>query len=260
MIDWINDSEIKEVYENRRSGTFAGLKFAPGPVYYDGNNFQIADNWKFNSYNSIYGKVENSTFFYITNIPQTGTGKYKMKLTVGDYRPPTKNEYETILYASRPGSIVNGVSSCNYALITINDVTNYSVGSSIYGLLLFPDNKIINGKTLLSVNDNTNTEGFTENDLNKYLNQGCVFLPQSGYCTYNSNTKKINWYGSTFYLTSECTGSYYSIPSKPASMYALRLYNNSIYVSSAATGNNAYLTVYYTMYLVTGTLELYPDE
>ena len=178
--------------------TFAGLNIAPGPLYYDGNTYQIADNWHPDSYGSTYGKNSGSYYFSIPNLSEYFSSRgsstrydidnagskvtYKGK---NDWRMGTYQEWYNIFY-SRNGSTVNGTSSARYAIIKLASGT-ISGDSNIYGgLLLFPDDVIISGKSLSGINGTTINSGVTASELQNYLDQGCRFLKTMGYyVTYN---------------------------------------------------------------------------
>ena len=180
-------------------GTFAGLYISPGPLYYDGTSYEMANHWNVSSFDSVLGKVSGSTFF---NFAEMGALFEKDGFTWEDaaidnyldpfsgWRLATVNEWEAVTsdahsFTHRDGSTVNGVSGARYAYLELEGVT-HSGNSTPSGVLLFPDGKTITGKVLDGINDNTKTTGVTETELNAYLARGCVFLPMSGYGYYDS--------------------------------------------------------------------------
>ena len=150
---------------------FGGFEISPGPLYYDGTSFGIKDHWNYDSFGSVYGKVENSSYFTFSQCASE---------QVDGWRVPTAEEWTKIVSGSRSGSTVNNTAASKYALVQIVGVT-HAGESTINGLLLFPDGKIITGKSLLGINNTTQTIGMNESELNNYLRQGCVFFPASGW-------------------------------------------------------------------------------
>ena len=95
------------------------------------------------------------------------------------WRLPTQAEWAAFVGATRTGSTVNGNTGKHYALIKLTGVS-HAGSSTPNGLLIFPDGKSITGKILSGMDNNTQTTGVTESELNTYLAQGCAFLPASG--------------------------------------------------------------------------------
>lgn len=159
--------------------TFGGLQIAPGPLMYENGAYVIKDSWDYCSFNdNIYGQNEGSTYLNYYQCP-----------TINGWRLFTNAEIHTILDGtspgtSRPGATVNGVTGSKYSYIKLNYTTNSGL-SQPFGLLLFPDNEIINGKSLNGINNTSVTEGFSETDINIYIEQGCAFLLGAG--MYNSS-------------------------------------------------------------------------
>lgn len=183
--------------------TFGGLMIAPAPLYYSSvNGFEIKDDdWNHDSFQSIYGMVNGSYYFNFVELGSyfdadggsfgTASGNIDNtnKISYGEYddwRLPTEAEWCTITTGaspgtSRAGSTVNGNAGAKYALIQLTGVT-HAGNSSPVGLLIFPDGKTFTGMELAGINNTTCTAGVTGTELNYYLNNGCVFLPASGYC------------------------------------------------------------------------------
>lgn len=175
--------------------TFGGLDIAPGPLYYNGSSYAMYSDWNHSSYYSAYGKNAGSTYFNFIQMGElfeksgfsSSDGSIENTLNPLDgWRLPTRAEWCTLTTGaspgtSRAGSTVNGNSGAKYALIQLTGVAHASSPTPI-GLLLFPDGKTITGKTLSGINNTTQTTGVTASELNAYLEQGCVFLPEGGYC------------------------------------------------------------------------------
>ena len=211
------------VFYNKKY-SFAGLEISPGPLYYNGTNYEIKDHWNYDSYGEVYGKNAGSYYF---NFPEMGELFNKSGFSEEDgdienllnplngWRLPTQGDFDLLTTNNnntRTGSTVNGTSGARYALIQLTGVS-HAGSSTPNGLLLFPDDETISGKTLSGINNYTQTTGVTEEELNEYLNQGCVFLPASGILNlrtdwfdggfatiYMSSTKDDNQYGLCLYL------------------------------------------------------------
>lgn len=177
--------------------SFGGIMIAPAPLYYNGSTFVIKDNdWNHESWQSVSGKTSGSYYFDFKDIGPffSSTGSWTStsnsnidnlgnKVSYGDYndwRVPTPAEWQTIIGTSRAGSTVNGNTSKHYSFIRLTGVT-HAGNSSPYGVLLFPDNETITGVTLNGFDNTTITSNITNDQLNDYLNQGCAFLPASGW-------------------------------------------------------------------------------
>lgn len=181
--------------------SFAGLNIAPANLYYNGSTFEIKDSdWNHDSFNSVYGKNEGSYYFTALEVGQffdsrgsdysTSSGNIDNNgnnisfAGYDDWRIPTKAELITLTTGSigvnalRPGSSVNGTNGAKYALIQLTGVT-HAGNSTPSGLLIFPDDLTITGKTLDGINNNSPTFDVTASELQEYLDQGCAFLPMS---------------------------------------------------------------------------------
>ena len=181
--------------------TFGGLQIASAPLYYNGTTFEIKDDdWNHDSYNSVYGKNSGSYYFNFVELGSyfdadggsfsTSSGSIDNTNKISydghdDWRLPTWAEWCTLTTGaspgtSRTGSTVNGNAGSKYAIIRLTGVT-HAGNSTPYGLLLFPDGATISGKTLSGINNTTATSGVTLAELQTYLDQGCAFLPASGF-------------------------------------------------------------------------------
>ena len=175
---------------------FAGLKIAPGPLYYNGTSYEIKDNWNYASYNSQKGMVSGSTFFSFVEMGQlfdadgdsftAESGAIDNANTLAGWRMPTVEEWQKILTTDssvRTGSTVNGNSNKHWAFVQLTGVTHAS-NTSPKGLLIFPDDGDFPSPAYLELSgldNSTITTGVTLDQLNAYLDAGCVFLPRSGY-------------------------------------------------------------------------------
>ena len=200
--------------------TFAGLQIAPGPLYYNGTSYAIYDGWNHDSYNSVYGKATNSTYFSFNEMGQLFDDPsfnisidYDIQNTLDPldgWRIPTKTEWASILGTTRTGSEVNGNAGKHYALVKLTGVT-HAESSTPDGLLIFPDGKTITGKTLTVMDNygwsvvNNQTTDVTISELNAYLDQGCVFLPASGRYYDSDFGGNGNWNDNE-----NCGGNYWS--------------------------------------------------
>ena len=195
--------------------SFGGLQISAGPLKYTGSSWVITDSWDVTSFNSVYSLNTNSTFFSFLEMGQlfekagftTSDGNIENLLDPLDgWRLPTIAEWSYLIDGARTGSTVNGNSGGRYALIELTGIT-YQGNATPRGLLLFPDDMSVSGKTLSGINNNTITSGVTNLELQNYLDQGCVYLPAPGY--YNT----LDWmYGGYqgFYWSSTEQPSYHA--------------------------------------------------
>ena len=221
---WDVQNKVAEFIEPAPA-TFGGLMIAPAPLYYNGTTFEIKDDdWNHDSYNSVYGKNAGSYYFNFIELGQYfdadgasfSTSSRSIDNTnkisyngYNDWRVPTRPEWLTITTGaspgtSRTGSTVNGTSGVKYAFLQLTGVT-HAGNSTPCGLLLFPDDRVISGKTLKYTNNNGFTSSVTGSELQNYLDQGCVFLPFSGINTdawYYPGTYGYYW-SATYSITSD---------------------------------------------------------
>jgi hypothetical protein len=197
--DWgvnpVDKGTLEAVHDPEPSAaSFGGLLIASGNLYYNGSSWSIDDKWNsHNTYGSSAGVNSGveSTYF---NFLQMGALFEKAGFTYSDgnidnlldpfdgWRLPTPAEWKifvTTSTATRTGSTVNGSLNKHYALIQLTGVT-YAGSTTPIGVLLFPDDQTISGKTLSGMDNNTLTTGVTESELQFYLGQGCAFLPGTG--------------------------------------------------------------------------------
>lgn len=188
--DGTNPSSAKtlqdELYYTPTS--FGGLLIASGPLAYNNGAYMIEDDWNHDSYGSVHGKNNGSNYF---NFIEMGQLFEKADFSINDgsienlldplngWRLPTQAEWASIVGTTRAGSTVNGSAGKHYALVQLTGVT-HAGSSTPTGLLIFPDNKTITGKALSGMDNTAKTTGVTAAEINAYLEQGCVFIPQSG--------------------------------------------------------------------------------
>ena len=160
--------DLLQVYPNNSYGSKSGN--VTGSTYFDfislGKKFDSSGE-SFNTYND-----------YIDN-----KGTLVSYLKCDDWRIPTESECESIIGLEqypRIGSTVNGNAGSRYALIQL---VNYTIcgTSTPNGLLIFPDDKTISGKSLSGINNSVQTTGVTIDELREYIDQKCEFLPALGY-------------------------------------------------------------------------------
>ena len=186
--DELQSDIVRENCNTFKSYKFAGMKMAPGPLYYGSNGYEIKDGWNYDSYNSVYGKTVGSTHFNFIELGQlfessvfsASDGDIEKVLDPLDgWRVPTNAEWASILGTTRSGSTVNESSNKHYAMIQLTGVT-HAGSSTPSGLLIFPDGETITGVALFNMDNTSTNTGITESDLDNYLSQGCIFLPGSG--------------------------------------------------------------------------------
>ena len=199
--------------------TFGGLEISSGPLYYNGTSYELKDNWNYISHitaheagacfhsinddNGIFGLFDStdlgefgeydSAYDYF----DAGNSIQNDKKPFGEWRLPSRAEYDVIIGTTRQGSTVNGVSGVHYALVEVTDVGN------IIGLLVFPDGKTITGVSFTGKMDNSGSgsTSLTNSQLENYLSQGCAFFPCSG--SYDDGG--CEWWSEVgFYHTSDC--------------------------------------------------------
>ncbi len=212
----------------KKTKTFAGLQIASAPLSFNGKNFVIKDKgWNHDSYGKVCGKVKGSYYF---NWEQCHDIKGISHAGHDDWRMPTKDEWWAILFGPRAGSTVNGNSGVKFAKIRLTGVT-HAGNSTPVGLLLFPDGLTITGRALDNYTKSTSTvtARVTGSELEAYLNQGCVFLPASGYYYDGSSWDFAGTYG--LYWSS----------SQYDSDFGYYLYFTSSYVYPSSDNNKASL-------------------
>ena len=223
-------------------GTFGGLHIAPAPLYFDGYNFMIKDDdWNHESYGVAHGFVEGSYYFSWYQLGQffdsEGSDIYALSRDIDnahpisyggydDWKIASIGELETIIATStdvRPGSNVNGVSGMHWALVRLTGI-DCGVTSTPYGLLIFPDSRIITGRPLDGMDtEAVVTSGVTNEEIDEYLSQGCAFFPCFG--MYNANSG----------VFSSTSGNHVSATLKTSSsVYSLFIANQRCRTSSAA--------------------------
>lgn len=214
VTDWVvAGTNDMGTLEGERYYSFGGFEIAPGPMYYNGSTVEIKDNWNYDSYGSVYSLNAGSTYFTFEDlksifgtVTEYGQPGYDQVVNINDpldgWRLPTQSELSSIYGTSRAGSSVNGSVGKHYALIQLSGVTHCG-SSTPNGVLLFPDGETIIGKTLSGMDNSTQTTGVTLSELNAYLEQGCAFLPCSGWCSNSAGGQFGSGGVYTFYMSSE---------------------------------------------------------
>ena len=224
---------------------FSGLEIASGPLYYGSNGYEIKDSWNYSSYGTTYGKTSGSYYFSFLEMgalfEKTGftttDGSIDNSLDPLDgWRLPTYSEWISILGTTRAGSTVNNSSSKHFALIQLS-------GGTTTGLLVFPDSEIITGTTLANMDNSTLNTGITSEQLGVYLDQGCMFLPSSGYYDGTWHTGDVYLSSTEYSTTNAYTSSGNS--SKSSVYYPVWLIKNSIYgIETPFEASNKSLTTW----------------
>ena len=210
-------------------GNFGGYNFT-NPLVYENGDFRVQRTWnEVNSYGSKKGAIKGSTYFNFIEIGQRfdsrGSSFSKSSGNINNANPmlfdgyndwhvPTQNALKTLIGAgsygiARNGSTVNGNAKKHYSRIKTN--ITYAGQSNMGGYLFFPDDEVITGKALSAFDSTTQAaSGVTGDELNEYLNQGCLFLPFSGYC-YNDDWSSIDSYGCYWSATQRDSSWAYSL-------------------------------------------------
>ena len=183
---------LKPKYDGK---TFGGLMLAPGPLIYENGEFAISTSWDASSYSISHGKVEGSTYFTFLELGErfdsrgesfvisSGDIDNNNKMSFGgynDWRIMALNELGSIMSTStgdRLGSTVNGNNNKHFSAIVVS--TPYARQSYARGLLFYPDGEVITGVTLRYY-DRVTTTTISLDNLNDYLEQGCIFMPYCG--------------------------------------------------------------------------------
>ena len=189
-------------------GDFGGYMFTPGPLVYENGQFRVQETWnEVNSYGSIYGTNEGSTYFGFINIGQRfdsrGSSFSESSGSINNANPlsfdgyddwtiPTQDVFRTLIGTkegyTRNGSTVNGNANKHYTRVLAN--ISYADNSVTDGYIIFPDDKDITGVTLSffdsdAYSNGAAATGLTSDDIDNYIKQGCIFLPFAGVCSYS---------------------------------------------------------------------------
>lgn len=235
---------------NRVYGDFGGYMFTPGPLVYESGQFRVQETWDEVEPSDIEGLNEGSTKFNFKQLgAQFDSRGSSFSDDINNKNPLTFDGYDWVVpsisvldlligynggdnpwepsgtsykVSVRPGSTVNDIPNIHWARV----YTDFQYGSfeKTEGMLFFPDNKVIDGKPCVLYDNLINGGGttgdkFTKDDINEYIDQGCIFFPgstnyhasSSSYSASNafdihwfpSNTNKSLFYGNT------SKGSYY---------------------------------------------------
>lgn len=188
---------------------FAGLQISQGPLRYVGvmgdGYYEMTDSWTVCSYGSTYYVNDGSTYFrfndmgWLFEIDGFGGGDgsiENLKRPFGDWRLPTRAEWKKIIGTDRSGATVNDVAGRHYSYVRLTGI-NHAGTSTPYGLILFPDDRIIKTDAISNFDNGTLTTGVTVDALNELLEQGCAFLPASGYFKETTLSSTTRWYNGT---------------------------------------------------------------
>ena len=255
----INSDTIIEAYaekDNEQSDTvtesctyvehlykFAGLQISKGPLYYGTNGYEIKDSWNYSSFDQYFGKTIGSTFFNFIEMGQlfedtnfsSSSGDIENSLDpLNGWRLPTKDEWTSIISTVRDGSIVNNSLNKHYAFIRYDSI--------YFGLLIFPDGENITGIELSNM-DNTTYNSITIEQINIYVNQGCVFLPMFGFYQTSTGWGSLGQYGG--YMSSE---EYVS-----GAEYLLQVTNGGINASQPINKEECYIFARLIKYSINDT-------
>ena len=175
--------------------SFGGLEIAPGNTYWDASEgaFKIASDWTQQSYGSAKLYEDGSFYFWPTDLFPLAS-----EPLVDDWCIPSYDNYREIILGSRTGSTVNGSSNVLFSFIQIYDYIIDVSGDPVYGLLLFPDDQVINGAALWYYNEFYDSTIISTDELNNYISQGCAVLPCYGYMYKEKSTfnwQEVNWTG-----------------------------------------------------------------
>lgn len=230
---WENNALALGAYPHENPATFGGLEIARGNLYYGSSGYEILDDWQIHSCGSIYGKSVGSTYFNAVDMGKLfqDPDYSETDLVINNvldpfdgWRLPTLAECYTLTTGaspgtSRPGATINGVSGCKFCAVKLSGT--FGGISSPTGFLLAPDDIVLSAmskefswnsaSSLPSQNQNT-----TEEELNEYLNSGCIFFLDSGIGNLQRNIAGnwvISWRNSgseSKYMTNNVTYNTYS--------------------------------------------------
>ena len=208
--------DIKLVLDNsaftKMSGYFQGtnnriLQFACGNLK-SGNSFDPDQTDYVNS--TTLSARQNVDLYDYSKLYTMTTGTFKMTLPAyptisGDntWEILSKEDWESVIGTTRPGSSVNGTAGRHFAKVKIGDVC-YT--------LLCPDNAVITGAANITNWDdasNNFTATLTSAQWQVYEKAGCVLLPAAGYFS-GSSVNGVGTYGGYWSSTSDGTSNAYS--------------------------------------------------
>lgn len=200
---------------------FGGFNVAPCNTMWDGSKYIIPyDDWKHTSEVSdkkfLFGQNSGSYFFSYhyglayqfdsrgtSYSPSTGPidllGTLVSYGEYDDWRIPTFSELNDIIIkgTGRNGSIVNGTSGIKYCLVRVTDYALDPGLTKTFGILVFPDNRIINGAApryynsyWISRDEGQLATEMTVAQLDTYCEKGCIYIPDAGYAGIGNNYGK----------------------------------------------------------------------
>ena len=173
--------------------TIGGLIFAPGDLYYDGDNSQwvISNHWGaiIDEPTGFYNNWLTFAGLFSQESVDLGDGTYRsidnMK-TIDGFRMPTADEMQFVIDGPRTGSTVNGTPGVRWCYALVNDVHNGQNGTDKQaGIILFPDdmtitNAGISDSVFNTANGSWYNSAMTIAQVNDLVAAGCAFLPASG--------------------------------------------------------------------------------
>ena len=203
--------------------SFGGIALSPDPLIWnaDSSMFEFAEDSSFySSVDSSFGLVNGSSFFtqdelgkFFDSLKEDYNSSQKSEIDneggriegygFSDWRLPTPAEWRTILSLNkyiRNGSTVNGNRGVVGAVIGVTPPGSSSADNRI--ILLFPDDMIINGPSLDSYvyNGDAHTQwnytaytSLSLEDLQSYIDEGCIALTQKGRRYYSSAYDEYRW-------------------------------------------------------------------
>ena len=191
LLEPLSDAQVYDM----TMPVFGGYMITPGPLYYNGHSFSVMSDWKYNSYEIVYGRKPGSTYFSFMDLGRyfdsrkdsfsledpiiDNCGERVRYGAFRDWRLPTEADWRVILGTGREGAYVNGRSHVCYATVVLSGV-RYAGMKNPLGLLLFPDGLVLPDCKLVLVDTSPVTYEMMAEDLNTCLEKGCVFLPASG--------------------------------------------------------------------------------
>ena len=223
----------------KETATFDG-KYLVGDLYYLGNyNYGILEDplevLKYYSVdNTTNGNTDTNVKKCYFNWDFLNSKGFSFTIDNKSYRVPSsgdKGDWAGIVGTSRPTAKVKGTNT-HYAFVTVTGLTSETYHtSSLGGIILFPDNALIavptgsgNKLGIFDADDDGNNNTLTLDGLRYLLNQGCSFLPTSGY--WNQSEWYYLYWKRGWYGINE-VGSYWSDSSyNSGKAYALIILRN----------------------------------
>jgi len=194
------------VYVVKKTATFGGLVVS-SPLIYRNGEYQLTssweDGWSYNSYENEYGKTEGSTYFSFIELGKrfdsrgenfdNNSGDIDNANTLNGWRIPTGDEIRCIWGLNRPGATIGDVEGIHFIILHDAGSPSHSDQSPI-GVLVFPDNiTILNNSNIENIESYADGEcdgDYTREDINSFIEQGCIYMPCEGWFSDDSWTKQ----------------------------------------------------------------------